>query len=260
MMHSSSITFAFAECSVLTSVAIPSSVTVIAAGASFVCISLTPVDIPASVTYIERYAFEGCLSLTSVAIHSSVTSIEGAAFQDCTSLTSVAIPTSVTVIEVAAFQDCTSLASVTLTASMASIGPNAFGGCTSLATVLIQPGVDITAGTATAVDDSNPSVWSRLFAPWDNENYDSGDSEDEEEPDQFLPDEIQIWAPDTVVALFTGQFEDCNRFVDIPRALRTTLLQTFGYGSDVYSVAFSGHKCSEAQAPFNLITIRCDRK
>ena len=103
---------------------------------------------------------------------------------------------------------------------MASIGPNAFGGCSSLVTVLIQPGVDVTAGTATAVDDSNPSVWSRLFAPWVNEDYDAHDAEDEEEPEQLLPDEIQIWAPDTVVALFTGQFKDCTRFVDIPRALR----------------------------------------
>ena len=86
-----------------------------------------------------------------------------------------------------------------------------------MTTVLIRPGVDVTASTATAVDDSNPS----LFAPWDNENYDSDDSDDEEQHEQLLPDEIQIWAPDIVVALFTGQFEDCTRFVDIPRALRT---------------------------------------
>ena len=86
-----------------------------------------------------------------------------------------------------------------------------------MATVRIQPGVDVTAGTATAVDDSNPSVWSKLFAPWDNGDY---DEEDEEQFEQLLPDDVKIWAPDTVVAQFTGQFKDCSRFVDIPRALR----------------------------------------
>ena len=74
-----------------------------------------------------------------------------------------------------------------------------------MATVLIQPGGDVPAGTATAVDDSSPSVWGRLFAPWVDEDYDADACEGEEEPDQLLPDEIkQIWAPDTVVALFTG--------------------------------------------------------
>lgn len=76
---------------------------------------------------------------------------------------------------------------------------------------------------ATAVDDSNPSVWSRLFAPWDIENYESDDSEDEEQFEPLVPDDIKIWAPDTVVAQLTGQFEDCTRFADIPRALRAAL-------------------------------------
>ena len=69
-----------------------------------------------------------------------------------------------------------------------------------------------------SVEDSNPSVGSTLFAPWDNKGYDSDDPDDEEEPDQLLPDETKIWAPGTEVAQLTGQFEDFTRFGDIPRA------------------------------------------
>ncbi|MFR6424693.1 MAG: leucine-rich repeat domain-containing protein [Oscillospiraceae bacterium] len=56
------------------------------------CTSLTSVTIPDSVTSIGEYAFSGCTSLTSVTIPDSVTSIGECAFYECTSLTSVTIP------------------------------------------------------------------------------------------------------------------------------------------------------------------------
>ncbi|MDE6827517.1 MAG: leucine-rich repeat domain-containing protein, partial [Alistipes sp.] len=53
------------------------------------CSSLTSVTIPDSVTSIGIDAFRGCSSLTSVTIGNSVTSIKNLAFQGCSSLTSV---------------------------------------------------------------------------------------------------------------------------------------------------------------------------
>jgi len=53
------------------------------------CTSLTSVIIPDSVTSIGKYAFSDCGSLTSVTIGESVTSIGSRAFSGCTSLTEI---------------------------------------------------------------------------------------------------------------------------------------------------------------------------
>ncbi len=74
------------NCTTLTSVAIPNSVTEIGASAFRGCSGLTSVTIPSSVVSIGDYAFRGCSGLTSVTIPNSVTSIGHYAFEDCTGL------------------------------------------------------------------------------------------------------------------------------------------------------------------------------
>jgi len=81
--------YAFYECTSLTSITIPDSVTSIGNYAFYKCTSLTSVTIPDSVTSIGSYAFGWCTSLTSVTIGSSVTSIGYHAFSGCKSLTNV---------------------------------------------------------------------------------------------------------------------------------------------------------------------------
>ena len=70
------------------------------------CTGLTSVTIPNSVTTIGGGAFCNCTGLTSVTIPNSVTSIGGSAFGGCSSLTSVTIPNSVTTIGEGAFCAC----------------------------------------------------------------------------------------------------------------------------------------------------------
>lgn len=53
------------------------------------CSSLTSIEIPSSVRSIEQFAFAYCSSLTSITIPNSVTSIGDRAFYNCSSLTSI---------------------------------------------------------------------------------------------------------------------------------------------------------------------------
>ena len=76
------------------------------------CSRLTSVTIPDSVTFIGYSAFSGCSGLTSVTIGNSVTSIGNWAFYGCRGLTSITIPNSVTSIKYSAFYGCNKLKEV----------------------------------------------------------------------------------------------------------------------------------------------------
>lgn len=80
-------TFAFNNCTGLTSVTISVGVTSIGASAFSGCTWLNSVTIPAGVTSIGAYAFNLCASLTSVTMPAGVTTIGNGAFQYNYSLT-----------------------------------------------------------------------------------------------------------------------------------------------------------------------------
>ena len=131
----------FKGCSVLTSVTIPSSVTVIGWNAFEGCSGLTSLIIPSSVTSIHSSAFEGCSGLTSLIIPSSVTSIGTSAFKGCSGLTSLTIPSSVTEIGKSVFEGCSGLTNLTIPSSGTEIGESAFEGCSGLTSLTIPSSV-----------------------------------------------------------------------------------------------------------------------
>ena len=123
---------AFRNCSSLTSITIPESVTSIGNNAFAICTGLTSITIPESVTSIGNNAFAICTGLTSITIPESVTSIGDYAFEGCRGLTSITIPESVTSIGDGAFFCCSSLISITIPESVNYIGSNIFSGCNRL--------------------------------------------------------------------------------------------------------------------------------
>ena len=133
--------WAFKDCSSLTSVAIPNSVTNIGRSAFSGCSSFTSMMIGNSVISIGDYAFYECSSLTSVTIPNGVTSIGSGAFSSCSSLASVTIGNSVTHLGRSAFSGCRCLTSVTIGNSVTSIGDEAFSGCSSLTSLTIPNSV-----------------------------------------------------------------------------------------------------------------------
>ena len=108
--------WAFNECRELTTVTIAenSQLRSIGIAAFQECSALTAINIPESVTSIEAQAFNGCNSLTEINIPEGVTSIGYYTFYYCTSLTNIHIPASVTSIGDYALYRCSGLTQITV--------------------------------------------------------------------------------------------------------------------------------------------------
>ena len=189
----------FDECSGLTSVTIPNSVTSIGERVFSNCSNLESIsvhtsnpnyedcsgsnvivekstrtlivgckgteEIPNSVTSIGDYAFEGS-GLTAVTIPNSVTAIDAWAFSYCSDLAAVTIPNSVTAIGAWAFYDCFGLTSVTIGSGVTSIGEWAFNYCISLTSMVMENATPITMHKNSFDDSQIQNRQITLYVPY----------------------------------------------------------------------------------------------
>ena len=79
---------------------------VIGSYAFYDCSGLTSLTLPAGITKIGESAFKGCSGLTSLTLPADITEIGYCAFMDCSGLTSLTLPAGITEIGESAFQYC----------------------------------------------------------------------------------------------------------------------------------------------------------
>ncbi len=127
---------AFYNCTGLTSITIPDSVTSIGYQAFFGCEQLW--EIKGGVYYVDKWIIDCYDSVTSPVLRDNTVGIADEAFYKCTGLTSITIPNSVKNIGYGAFGYCTNLTSVVIPAGVTEIHHAVFRYCTNMIEIIVD--------------------------------------------------------------------------------------------------------------------------
>ena len=101
-------------------------------GAFANCSGLTSVSLPASLTHIGNYSFNGCTALTTIVIPDNVSTFGNGAFQNCTSLNSITMPANAESLGEYLFSGCAKLTALTLPEGITEIPKRALYGLKAL--------------------------------------------------------------------------------------------------------------------------------
>jgi len=127
--------YAFNNCSFLTEINLPETVTSIGSYAFSDCSGLTEMLIPDSVTKIGTYCFYDCSGLKNISISEKITSIPDDAFYGCTNLSNVELPSALKTIGANAFYNCDGFTAIVLPDTVTSVGNYAFQSCSNVETI-----------------------------------------------------------------------------------------------------------------------------
>lgn len=131
---------AFENCTLLTQLTIPESVTAIE-DLAFCNTSLTEITLPDGVTVINYGLFKECENLSSISLGGYISKIEASAFY-LSGIKKITLPDSVKEISIGAFQSCYNLSEVNLGRGIKSISTWAFGDCTALEEIIIPASME----------------------------------------------------------------------------------------------------------------------
>ena len=136
---------AFSDCSLLTKVTIPDSITSIGNAAFYRCGKLASIILPNSLKSIGEQAFEQCSSLIDITIPDGITSIGDNAFSLCSELTSVIWNakncTNISYdIYRPIFSNCLNLTNITIGDNVKAVSYRMFNGCSGLINISVGGG------------------------------------------------------------------------------------------------------------------------
>lgn len=132
---------AFANCSGVTSITLPSTITALGNYSFNNCSGLTSLTIPESVTTFGDGVFQNCTGLTSLTLPATAETMGKYMFKTCSKLPSLTIPEGITVINDDAIQGMGELVNCTLPSTLQTMGNNNFKSCAKIPSIVIPEGV-----------------------------------------------------------------------------------------------------------------------
>ena len=128
----------FENCSSLTEINIPETVTSIAANA-FAGTGIASLDLHGGIATISSSAFQNCKNLTTVKLNEGTTFVDALAFNG-SPVASLTLPESLTTIGKQAFQNTALTGDIVLPSKVARINDQAFAGNSAMATITLPAG------------------------------------------------------------------------------------------------------------------------
>ena len=107
------------------------------------CTNLTSVTLPNTVTVIDKSAFSGCSKLTSIDFSNNLQTIGNSAFYKCYRLDFEEFPSNLKTVDDSAFYGCESLSHANLPDSVTTLGSTVFQSCYDIAEIHIPTGISV---------------------------------------------------------------------------------------------------------------------
>lgn len=226
--------YMFNDCTSLTTLTLPNSITLIKDYAFFNCTKLETISMPVNLQgSIPPGCFSNCSSLKEITIPDGISKIEDRAFYGCTSLTFARFPNDLYSIGKNAFYNCKKLSDIVLPDRINSIGDQAFYGCESLGVITFPSTLRSIYGF------SNTGITKAIFP--------EGIKKIEGDAFSDCHKLVSIDFPSTLNSISYRAFKNCDALTSVTLPNNLTLLATEAFANC--------HKLRNVTIPTSIDTI-----